>query len=628
MCGIFGIHYFNRERNVDKNILIKMGNTLVHRGPDGEGYHISGNTGLGHRRLSIIDLQTGNQPIFNEKRDIAVVLNGEIYNFRDLRSELEKNGHKFSTNSDTEVIVHLYEEKGRDCLSYLRGMFSFALFDEKSGTLFLARDRLGKKPLYYSVNNESFIFSSEISTFLCIPSLRLTYNYEAIDSYLSLQFIPDPLSAFNEIKKLPPAHYILLDSNGFRVERYWEIPHKTHQNRDEREVLEELDLILREAVRIRLISDVPLGVFLSGGLDSSVICYLMAMEKGPGVKSFSIGFEDETYNELAYARLVSQMLKTDHHEFIVKYEIEDILQKIIPHFGEPFADSSAIPTYYVSAMASGYVKVALSGDGGDEVFGGYRRYVAGKMAGYFNILPPRIRKYLIENPLSLISEGTEYYGRSNIKKAKLFMRFLSSIKNGLYWYCPFSEDEKRSLFRDDFYMNHGKKGKRYFQFDSDEVMDDVSRAILYDLKFYLPCDILTKVDRMSMACSIETRAPFLDHKLVELMAGLPSHLKIKGITTKYILKKWAKGKLPIEIIHRSKQGFAVPLARWIKNELKDFVYSVLFAKNSFCDRFFNLKYVEKLLENHIRGYEDNSHRIYSLLILNLWDSWVRECRGE
>ncbi len=628
MCGIFGIHYFEKERNVDRDLLIRMGSSLVHRGPDGEGYYISGNTGLGHRRLSIIDIRTGNQPIFNEKRDIAVVLNGEIYNFSDLRDELEKKGHKFSTNSDTEVIVHLYEEKGRDCLSYLRGMFSFALYDEKSGTLFLARDRLGKKPLYYLVNSESFIFSSEISTFFCIPSIRLTYNYEAIDSYLSLQFIPDPLSAFNEIKKLPPAHYILLNGNSLHVERYWEIPHKTQQNRDEREVLEELDVILREAVKLRLISDVPLGVFLSGGLDSSVICYLMAMEKGPGIKSFSIGFEDETYNELAYARLVSRMLKTDHHEFIVKYEIEEVLQEIIPHFGEPFADSSAIPTYYVSKMASGYVKVALSGDGGDEVFGGYRRYVACKMAGYFNILPLRIREYLIENPLSLLSEGTEYYGRSSVKKAKLFMRFLSCIKSGLYWYCPFSEDEKRFLFRDDFYMNHGKKGKRYIPIDSDEVMDDVSRAILYDLKFYLPCDILTKVDRMSMACSIETRAPFLDYKLVEFIAGLPSHLKIKGITTKYILKKWAKGKLPVEIIHRSKQGFAVPLARWIKNELKDFIYSVLFAKNSFCDRFFNLKYVEKLLENHIRGYEDNSHRIYSLLILNLWDRWVRECRGE
>lgn len=628
MCGIFGIHYFEKERNVDRDLLIRMGSSLVHRGPDGEGYYISGNTGLGHRRLSIIDIRTGNQPIFNEKRDIAVVLNGEIYNFSDLRDELEKKGHKFSTNSDTEVIIHLYEEKGRDCLSYLRGMFSFALYDEKSGTLFLARDRLGKKPLYYLVNSESFIFSSEISTFFCIPSIRLTYNYEAIDSYLSLQFIPDPLSAFNEIKKLPPAHYILLNGNSLHVERYWEIPHKTQQNRDEREVLEELDVILREAVKLRLISDVPLGVFLSGGLDSSVICYLMAMEKGPGIKSFSIGFEDETYNELAYARLVSRMLKTDHHEFIVKYEIEEVLQEIIPHFGEPFADSSAIPTYYVSKMASGYVKVALSGDGGDEVFGGYRRYVACKMAGYFNILPLRIREYLIENPLSLLSEGTEYYGRSSVKKAKLFMRFLSCIKSGLYWYCPFSEDEKRFLFRDDFYMNHGKKGKRYIPIDSDEVMDDVSRAILYDLKFYLPCDILTKVDRMSMACSIETRAPFLDYKLVEFIAGLPSHLKIKGITTKYILKKWAKGKLPVEIIHRSKQGFAVPLARWIKNELKDFIYSVLFAKNSFCDRFFNLKYVEKLLENHIRGYEDNSHRIYSLLILNLWDRWVRECRGE
>jgi len=618
MCGIAGIVSAVAGDEIDAGVIHRMCQAIVHRGPDDEGLFVKHGTGLGMRRLSIIDLSGGHQPVFNEDRTVWIVFNGEIYNFPELREDLIKRGHTFDTHSDTEVIVHLYEEMGPDCVSKLRGMFGFALYDEPRRKLLLAGDRLGKKPLHFAVEGQRLLFGSEIKSILVVSPDLATVNQEALLQYMYFGYVPDPLTAFSAIQKLPPGHLLEFQNGRIEVRQYWDLPqYGTHQPHNEEECLEEMEYRLAEAVRIRLISDVPLGALLSGGTDSSTVVALMARASSKPVKTFSIGFRDHDFNEAQYARIVANKFGTDHHELIVEPDVLETVETLTSSLEEPFGDSSMLPTYYVSGMARKHVTVALSGDGGDEIFAGYDRY----------------RIHLRRNALERIPNWARRFYRD-----KIYPRLPGEVRTrkfaynaSLPWqeryvdgisFLPSFEREMPLLsgeFRSVLLHVGNPQEVMYRYFDQAPAQDPVSKMLYVDTKTYMVADILTKVDRMSMATSLEVRVPILDHVFVEWATGLPSDWKLRGGKQKYILRKLAERVgVPREVLYRPKQGFAMPLVHWMKNELRELIMTVLLEPRTLQRGYFEPRAVRLLLEEHFRGKRDHSGRIWRLLMFELW----------
>jgi asparagine synthase (glutamine-hydrolysing) len=578
------------------------------------------------RRLSIIDLAGGHQPIFNEDRSVCIVFNGEIYNFPDLREELEQRGHHFRTNSDTEVIVHLYEEHGSECVQKLRGMFAFALYDERRRRLLLARDRLGIKPLHYAAVNGRLLFGSEIKAILAAAPELAEIDPQALLQYFYFGYVPDPLTAFAAIKKLPPGYVLEFDAGKAAVRQYWDLPqYGTHSPRSEEECLEHLEHLLAEAVRIRLISDVPLGAMLSGGTDSSTVVALMARAASGPVKTFSIGFRHADFNEAPYARMVAERFGTEHHELILEPDVVQTVDALTHSLEEPFGDSSMLPAYYVSCLARQHVTVALSGDGGDEAFAGYDRYRMHLRDRSYRWVPQSARDFYREHLHALVPYKVP--GRNFAYSVSLPWqeRYIDGVS-----LRPFQRE--MSLLSEDFARLEKTNDpfRRFRDYLERAPADDPVGKILYlDTKTYLPGDILTKVDRMSMATSLEARVPMLDHVFLEWVTGLTSDWKLRGRSQKYLLKKLAERVgVPKEVLHRPKRGFSLPLGHWMRHELKELVVSTLNEPRTVQRGYFNTTGVRRMLDEHFQGRRDHSPRIWRLLMLELWHRNFLETNAE
>ena len=600
-----------------------MGRVLNHRGPDYNGIWTHNNAGLGHTRLSIIDLSPlGNQPMTNENQTVWVTFNGEIYNFPEIKEYLLARGHQFRSRTDTEVIVHLWEEEGAACVKRLRGMFAFAVWDDNTRTLFLARDRVGKKPLFYADLPDRVLFASEIKALLQDPAFRREVDIEALHHYLSYQSVPAPYCAFRGVKKLPPAHSLLIRNGGEQPACYWKLSYADKLSVPDEKALaglqEEIIERLREAVKVRLMSDVPLGAFLSGGLDSSIITALMAGLMNQPVKTFSIGFEHDEYNELPYARMVAERYHTDHHEFIVKPEAQAIFPELVWYYNEPFADSSAIPTFYVSRLARQHVTVILNGDGGDENFAGYPRYTN---TGDYTVQPGFA--YLLQRWLKQRSSLYAFMSPADglVKNARRFLAL--NQKRLLYYYriTHFHELYKRELYTAEMKKLTGRSLSVDIMLDkyqAAEAADFLDATLSLDFGLYLPDTLMPKVDIASMAYSLEARSPFLDHPFMEFAARIPSDLKLKdGREGKFILKKAVEPYLPRDVIYRPKMGFGVPLDHWFRHELKDMAFDILLSKRALERGYFKGAYIEQMLQRHQRG-EQWQYLIWNLLMLELW----------
>jgi len=606
------------DEQVEAAQVHRMCQSIVHRGPDDEGIYAQGPVGLGMRRLSIIDLSGGHQPIHNEDKSIWIVYNGEIYNFPELRRGLEQRGHKFYTHTDTEIIVHLYEELGADCVKKLRGMFAIALYDERRQSLLLARDRLGKKPLHYAVHQGRLLFGSEIKTILAVAPELAEVNPEGLLQYFYFGYIPDPHTAFRRIHKLPPGHLMEYGNGRTSIREFWDLPeYGTQAAMSEEDCLEELERRLEEAVRIRLISDVPLGALLSGGVDSSIIVALMARVTSQPVKMFSIGFEAEKFNEAEYARLVAERFGTDHHELILNPNLEETLTFLSGMLEEPFGDSSMLPTYYVSRMARQHVTVALSGDGGDELFAGYDRYLVAMERRKFDRIPNWLGRIYRDQVHHRVPAGM--FGKNLAWNASLTARdrYLDDVS-----YLPVLHRE-RSLFSKDFLRaaehlpNPLEQWQHYY--DHAPAKDSLSRLLYLDTKTYLTADILAKVDRMSMATSLEVRVPMLDHEFVEWVAALPVDWKFRTGTRKFILKKLAERLgIPPALLHRRKQGFQLPLVEWMRDSMKDQYLRVLLEERTLQRGYFKPDAVRALIDEHTRGRRNRSGILWRMLVLELW----------
>jgi asparagine synthase (glutamine-hydrolysing) len=595
-----------------------MCQAIVHRGPDEEGIFVKDGTGLGMRRLSIIDLAGGQQPVFNEDRTVWVVFNGEIYNFPELREGLLERGHRLSTHSDTETIVHLYEEMGADCVNKLRGMFAFALYDERRQKLLMARDRLGKKPLHYALQGQRLLFGSEIKSILAVAPDLATVNNEGLLQYMYFGYVPDPLTAFTTIQKLPPGHLLEFENGKIHIRQYWDLPqYSTHSPRTEEECLKEMEQRLAEAVRIRLISEVPLGALLSGGTDSSTVVALMARASSKPVKTFAIGFRNQEFNEAPYARMVAEKFGTDHHELIVEPDVLETVETLTSSLEEPFGDSSMLPTYYVSQMARKHVTVALSGDGGDEIFAGYDRYAIHLRRQAFEKIPSWARRFYREQIYPLLPGDI----RGKKFSYNISLPWRERYVDGISFVPAFERDMPllspgfRALLRE-----YGDpEDVMYRCFERAPAKDPVSQMLYVDTKTYMVGDILTKVDRMSMATSLEVRVPILDQEFVEWATGLPVDWKIRGGKQKYILRKLAERVgVPREVLYRPKQGFALPLVHWMKHELKELIMTVLLDPKTQQRGYFEGRAVQQLLDEHFRGRRDHSGRIWRLLMFELW----------
>jgi asparagine synthase (glutamine-hydrolysing) len=620
VCGIVGIVRAD-DSDVDQAVLRRMCEAIRHRGPDDEGFYLNGPAGLGLRRLAIIDLKSGQQPIHNQDRTAWIVFNGEIYNYRELRARLEKLGHTFYTNSDTEAIIHAYDRYGRDCPQHLRGMFAFAIWDERTQELFLARDRVGKKPLLYAEVKGQLIFASEFSALLLHPDISRDVEAEAIHYYLSYMCVPAPLTAYRAIRKLEPGHSLRWRKGNFKIERYWEPDFSTKLNISEEEAGERAIEILREAVRLRLMSEVPLGAFLSGGIDSSAIVALMSQESSEPVKTFSIGFEEQDFSELQHARRVAEHVGANHHEFIVRPDALEVLPTLVEHYGEPYADSSAIPTYYVARETRKHVTVALNGDGGDESFAGYERYAAMRLAEKYHKLPAVLRESLIEQAVEILP--TSELRRSRLRDAKRFIQSanLPKVERYLRWVSVFDAQAKHDLYSDNF--RRETAGTRVADllepwFGRANGAGIVDAALLTDIMTYLPNDLLVKVDIATMAVSLEARSPFLDHQVIEFAASLPEKLKLRGLTTKYLLKRVLRRLLPSENLERRKMGFGVPIGHWFRGKLQPFLREILLSERALKRGLFRPESVNQIVERHTAGERDCANQLWTLLMLELW----------
>ncbi|HZB45544.1 MAG TPA: asparagine synthase (glutamine-hydrolyzing) [Pyrinomonadaceae bacterium] len=621
MCGIAGI--VNREdRPVDAALLARMNEAILHRGPDEDGTYLNGRVGMAMRRLAIIDLKSGQQPITNEDRTVWIVYNGEIYNFRELKDRLEKLGHTFVTDCDTEAVVHAYEQYGTDCPKYFRGMFAFAIWDERKQELFLARDRVGKKPILYSYANGSFVFGSEFSALLKHPSVGREVDREAIHNYLTFMCVPAPLTAYRDIRKLEPGHSLRFTRDGeIKTERYWQPDFSKKVKLTEAEAGERVLEILRDAVRVRLMSEVPLGAFLSGGIDSSTVVALMSEVSSTPVKTFSIGFEEQDFSELHHARRVAEHVGAEHHEFVVRPDAMEVLPTLVEHYGEPYADSSAIPTYYVSRETRRHVTVALNGDGGDECFAGYERYAAMRLSERYRKLPGILRDNVIEQAVGLLPSSELKRGR--VRSLKRFLRAASlpPVERYLRWVSVLDARAKTELYTDDFLRETADDDPARWLapwFARANGAGVVDAALLADTMTYLPNDLLVKVDIASMAVSLEARSPFLDHHVIEFAASLPEGLKLRGLTTKYLLKKTLGRLLPSENLKRAKMGFGVPVGHWFRGEMQGFLRENLLSEKSSRRGYLKPEAVRRMVEEHTAGRRDHTHQLWTLLMLELW----------
>ena len=616
MCAITGKVTFDGG-DVSRELLAAMTDVVAHRGPDADGFYFSHGVGLGHRRLSIIDLSTGDQPLANEDRTVWVVFNGEIYNFAEVRGELEAHGHRFRTRTDTEIIVHGYEQWGDACVERFRGMFGFAVWDDRRRKLLLARDRLGVKPLYYAPLASGLTFGSELKSLLEDPDVPREWSAEALDAYLTFEYVPGPGTIFKHVHKLPPGHVLIADANGIRVRQYWDLQFTGDGDASrEPEYLARLDELLRESVALRLISDVPLGAFLSGGIDSSTVVAYMKETSDAPVVTTSVGFDVQAFDELAHAREVAGHIGCEHHEVVANPQVQDILPRLAWHMDEPFADPSAVPTYYVSAAARQRVTVALSGDGGDELWAGYARHRVERWES-------RVRGWL--GPLGSRAAGE--VGRHlphAIKGARALGHLRYSAAEACarkHAYGIFEDEYKRELYSSDL-AAETREADPFAHFKALYAKctspDPLDRALYVDAKTYMVDDVLTKVDRMSMAVSLETREPLLDHRLLEFSAGVPSSLKLRGTTTKYLLRRNLEGKVPTQILQRGKQGFEPPTGEWLRGPLSDMTGSLLLDGRLRQRGLFEHGAVSRLWEEHRTGRRDHRERLWTLVMLELW----------
>ncbi len=624
MCGILGA--INTRDNLDN--FLKALDILRHRGPDDEGYYCEDNVFLGSRRLSVIDLKSGHQPMSNEDGSLQLIHNGEIYNFKELREDLSKKGHIFQTQSDTEAIIHAYEEYGYDCLKELRGMFAFAIWDKNKRALFLARDRLGIKPLYYASLNGSLIFASEIKAMLALDGVNKGVDLEALDQYLSFSWVPDPKTILKGIYKLPPGYFLVYKDGDLFIREYWDLKFDggilTEKAWIER-ILDKFGKVTGE----HLVSDVPLGVFLSGGIDSSSIVSMMAELMPPSqIKTFSIGFKEKSFDESSDARRIAEYFGTDHHEEILSPNtMLAVFPEILNLLDEPFADSSIIPTYLVSKFTRRHVKVALGGDGGDEFFLGYPSFIAHKLNNILGILPCPLRK----TPLKVLARlaPISYNYMSLNFKARRFLKgldFPEEVRHQV-WIGSFTPQEQKRLFLPneglDWNLPSLYESTIAF-FRNQEGADALDRAMYLYIKTYMTDDILTKVDRASMANSLEVRAPFLDTEFTEFAASIPSSFKLKNFNTKWILKVALKSRLPAATLKKSKQGFAVPVVKWLKSDLKPMLLDA-FAKNKIeREGIFDYAYIKELVQAFLYNKNDTRKEIWALFMFEMWyDKWMR-----
>lgn len=622
MCGITGVVGALRTH---RSTLQAMNDGLAHRGPDGEGAYWSeaDPIGLAMRRLAIIDVSGGDQPIFNEDGSVCTVFNGEIYNFPELRAQLEARGHRFATRADTEVVVHAYEEYGVECLDHLWGMFALALWDSRHKRLLVARDRLGKKPLVYYADpaHGGLAFASELQALLKHPAVPREVDPRSIDDYLTYLYVPAPTTAYRDIKKLPPGHRLIWQHGRVTVERYWEPRFAAKRQLSEGEAVEEFGALFHDAVRRRLMSDVPLGAFLSGGMDSSSVVAEMAELSSSPVKTFSIGFGERDFDELRYARQVAQRFGTEHHEMVVEPHALEVLPTLVRHYGEPYGDSSAIPTYYVAQMTRQHVTVALNGDGGDELLAGYERHWAARIAARYDAIPSFVRHGLIRPLIPLMPEPRQR--RSLVRRAKRFMTaaHLPVLDRYLHWVGAYSPAQKSALYTPDFRASLAGNDAGHWLRDTlgrESRLDAVDAVLRADALMYLPEDLLAKVDIATMANSLEARSPLLDHRLVELCAALPSSYKLRGRTSKWLLRELMRDRLPHEILHRPKMGFGVPVGEWLRGDLRPLLEDTVLSSRALGRGLFEPRAVRSLVDEHLERRVDRTSHIWGLLMLEMW----------
>lgn len=620
MCGICGFANTDPSEQIDEQVLREMCQVIAHRGPDDEGFYSAEQIGLGMRRLSIIDLVTGHQPVSNEDGTIWLVFNGEIYNYKGLHADLENKGHQFVTKSDTEVIVHAYEEYGVHCAEVFNGMFAFALWDIPRRRLFIARDHLGIKPLYYWSGAGKLVFGSELKCVITHPSVPRDIDLVALDQFLTLEYIPTPRTIFQGIHKLAPGHHLIYEGGELKVGQFWDVP-ILETPQDEASCAEHLEELIDDAVRMQLMSDVPLGAFLSGGIDSSTIVAAMSKSSNMPVKTFSIGFEDATYNELPYARAVAARYQTDHYEEILAPDIAETAQRLVRHLDEPFGDFSIFPTFLVSEVARRKVKVVLSGDGGDEIFGGYDTYVAQSWDQYYSRLPAAIRQRMLPSLMARVPPRPAKKGLINKTKRFIEGAALPPSLQHTRWMMFMSKVDKAALYSAELGMSlNGDSSfaviENYFRRKS--ASEAFSQQQYVDIKTYLVDDILTKVDRMSMAVSLEARVPLLDFRIVEFAVNLPPQMKLYRGETKRILRRAMANRLPEMVLNKPKQGFSIPLKNWLRGPLKPMLTDLLSVDRIRQRGYFNDATVQGWVTEHLDGTANHSHRLWALMVLELW----------
>jgi len=621
MCGIAGFSW------KDDGLIRRMSQTIAHRGPDQCGFYTTGSVSLGHRRLSIIDLsEHGRQPMSNEDGSVWVTYNGEIYNFRELRDRLEAKGHTFRSRTDTEVIVHAYEEYGPDCVQLFNGMFAFALWDSNKRELILARDRLGVKPLYYYFKNKQFVFASEIKAILNVHTVERDINPQALYYYIGYEFVPAPDTIFRHIHKLPPGHYLRYKDGQIELTPYWDLLFHTESHPSDYYEQRMRDL-LAESVRKRLVSDVPLGVFLSGGLDSSAVVALMSRFAVEPIQTFSIGYADSSFSELDYARIVAKQFKTQHRELIIDPIRPDLIEKTVWHLDEPMTDLSTIPLYLICEKAREYVTVCLSGEGGDEVLVGYDRFKASKANGYYTLLPEWIRQGVVVPLVNVLPDQPQKKGPLNVLKRFVQGGLLPDEAGHMRWQYFGMPEQDADLFargilseisRDPFapIRNYTARCNSKSRLDQE---------IYVDLKFTMPDSVLMKVDKMSMAHGLEIRVPFLDYQFVEFCATIPSDLKLKGFTSKAIFRSAMKGILPEVILRRGKQGYSLPIKNWLRQELRGYMMEVL-TSSPLMKEAFNVRYIHQLITEHQEYRANHNHILWALMNLAVWHRLFVETR--
>src|SRR4051794_12259204 len=624
MCGIAGCVHGD-GRPADPSLVKRMCAAQEHRGPDARGIHACGQAALGIQRLRVVDVEGGDQPLYNEDKSVAVVLNGEIYNFRELRRRLEAAGHRFRSDGDTETIVHLYEEEGVDCVRSLDGMFAFALWDEPRRRLLVARDRVGKKPLFYALREGTLSFASELRALLCDEEIPRDIDEQALDCYFAYGYVPAPMSAFRAVRKLPPATSLVYEGGRVALERYWQLDYaRKHAVEDPSELHAPLLETLRGAVRRRLVADVPLGAFLSGGIDSSAVVAAMAQETGEPVRTFSIGFDSERFDELAHARAVAERFGTEHEELQVRPDAVSIAPRIARHYGEPFADSSAIPSFYLAEMTRRHVTVALNGDGGDESFAGYSRYAANALAARLERVPMPLRRLGADLAARLPEGAEEQSTRNRVRRLGGALALDGPARYERY-VSLFNSAQRARLYSDEYRAALGGTdivaeaiGAPWREASGSARLDQLLEV---DVRTYLPGDLLTKIDIATMAHSLEARSPFLDPEMMQFAASIPAPMKLRGMEKKVILRDALRAWLPDSILDRPKQGFSVPLAEWLRGDLRDYSHEVLLDPRSLARERFRPGAVQGLLDEHRAG-QDHSQRIWALMMLEQWRAEV------